>query len=115
MKSDIDPITKGFLCYLEKSGQLGKLSKIAKDFIRLSRTTVNPNLATVETVVSMTTAEKKSLSAKLQTVFKRPITVDNRLNKNILGGMLIRVGDQVVDVTLQTRLSSLQEKLSYPE
>lgn len=115
MKSDFDLVTKGFLQYLEKSGQLGKLPRLAKDHIRLSRTLMDPNLAVVQTVVPLSEAEKKSLSVKLETLFKRPIAIQNRLNQDILGGMLIRLGDQIIDTTLKTRIQELQIQLEYPQ
>lgn len=115
MKSDFDLITQGFLQYLEKSGQIGKLPKLAKDQIRLSRTIMDPNRAVVQTVVLLTNEEKKALEKKLESVFQRPITIENRVNKDIVGGMFIRLGDQVIDATLKARIEKLQEQLSYPE
>ncbi len=115
MKSDFDLVTKGFLQYLEKSGQLGKLPQLAKEHIRLSRTLMDPNLAIVQTVVPLTQEEKKSLSTKLAHLFKRPIYIENRVNKDVLGGMFIRLGDQVIDSTLKSRIQELHEQLAHPE
>jgi len=70
MKSDFDLVTKGFLQYLEKSGQLGKLPQLAKEHIRLSRTMMDPNLAIVQTVIPLTKQEKQTLAAKLEKLFK---------------------------------------------
>ena len=111
MKSDFDLVTKGFLQYLEKSGQLGKLPQLAKEHIRLSRTMMDHNLAIVQTVIPLTKQEKQTLAAKLEKLFKRPIYVENRINQDILGGMFIRLGDQVIDSTLKSRIEQLREQL----
>ena len=65
MKSDFDVITKGFIQYLEKSGQLHKLPVLAKDHIRLSRTLYDPNLAVVQTCVPLSQVDQKALVTQL--------------------------------------------------
>ncbi len=114
-QSDFDLITQGFIQYLSKTGQLGKLPHLAKESIRASRTMMDPNLAIVQTVVPLSAGEKKSLQTKLESLFKRPINIQNRINKDILGGLFIRLGDQIIDATLRSRLVSLRQQISYPQ
>ncbi len=110
-KSDFDTITKGFISYLEKTGQLSKLPNLAKEHIHASRTMFDPNLAIVQTVVKLTSQEIKALQTKLEAIFSRPIKVQNRINSDILGGMFIRIGDQIIDLSLKTQINEVKQKL----
>lgn len=110
-KSDIDAITKGFLAYLEKTGQLAKLPDLAKRQVQASRTIFDPNLAFVTTVVPLDATESRLLQKKLEQLLDRPIKIKNQLDPRILGGLKIRVGDEIIDMSLKNRLSELKESL----
>lgn len=113
MKSDFDLVTQGFIQYLEKSGQLHKLPHLAKDHIRLSRSLYDPNLAIVQSAVPLSPQDKKLLSSKLEHIFHRPITIENRINKDLIAGLFIRLGDQIIDLSVKTRLLRLKDQLTY--
>ena len=111
-KSDFDVVTKGFIQYLEKTGQLSKLPHLAKEQVQASRSLFDPNLAIVQTVVKLESAELKALQVKLETKFNRPIKIVNRINRNILGGILIRIGDEIIDLSLKNRIKKVKDKLT---
>jgi len=112
-QSDFDSITRGFIQYLEKTGQLSKLPHLAKEQLNLSRNLFDPNLAIVQTVIKLESKEKAAIRQKLESILDRPIKVKNEINKKILGGMLIRIGDQIIDTSLRSRLKALKQKLSH--
>lgn len=111
-KSDFDVITKGFISYLEKTGQLSKLPHLAKESINASKTLFDPNLAIVQTVIPLDPKSIGQIEAKLKTVLNRPIKVIAKINKDILGGMLIRIGDQIIDLTLKSRIKNIKHQLA---
>jgi len=111
-KSDFDDITKGFIQYLEKTGQLSKLPHLAKQQIHASRSLFDPNLAIVQTVVKIDSQDLSEIQKRLEKVFNRPIKAINRIKPKILGGMVIRIGDQIIDMSLKSRIASVREKLT---
>lgn len=112
-KSDFDIVTQGFIQYLEKTGQISKLPHLAKEQIHLSRTLFDPNLAIVQTVIKLDPQEITTLETKLSSIFKRPIKVTNKINRRLLGGLLIRIGDQILDLSLRSKIKAVKEKLSH--
>lgn len=110
-KSDFDLITQGFIQYLEKTGQLAKLPHLAKEQVHLSRTLFDPNLAIVSTVVMLDSSQIVALETKLKRLFNRPIKVKNLLDPQILGGLLIRIGDEIIDLSLKYSLASIRDHL----
>lgn len=110
-KSDIDAITKGFISYLEKTGQLSKLPYLAKEQVQASRTLFDPNLAFVTTVVKLQAKEIDLLKTRLEKLLDRPIKIKNQLDATIIAGLKIRVGDEIIDLSLRHQLGLLREEL----
>ena len=55
------------------------------------------------------------LSSKEQSSIKKALKVDDvhfRVNPNILGGLIVRVGDQVVDDSVSTQMNELRQSLT---
>lgn len=69
--------------------------------------------AQVTTVVPLTSAQKEQLIQKLKTQFHCNIVrLEETIDADILGGVVIRVRHQVLDGSLKTQLSNLKKELS---
>lgn len=68
--------------------------------------------AIVRTVEPLTDAQKVALAEKLGQVTGLTISVENVLDASVIGGMLIQIGDQVLDGSLRRKMGSLKEALS---
>ena len=112
-KLQVDQISKGFIKYLDKTGQLGLLPELARQNLRQSKIQFDPHLAKVQTPISLTPEQIIDLEAALSRLFHRSIKVKNTLNHDLIGGMFIRIADKVIDTSLRTKLDTLQETLTY--
>jgi F-type H+-transporting ATPase subunit delta len=68
--------------------------------------------AIVKTVTPMTSEQMDLLAKKLSEQTGLKVHVENILDESIMGGMLIQMGDQVLDSTLKRKLGNLKETLS---
>jgi F-type H+-transporting ATPase subunit delta len=68
--------------------------------------------ATVESAIALEEAQLKGLEVKLSEMTGKQIELKNVINKDVLGGLLLRVGDKVVDGTLRKRLVDMQDNLA---
>lgn len=68
--------------------------------------------ATVESAVALEEAQLKDLEVKLSKMTGKQIELKNVVNSNVLGGLLLRVGDKVVDGSLRKRLAEMQDNLA---
>ena len=69
-------------------------------------------LAVVETVVDPTTDEKKTIESLVGSKFPTVAEFSYIRNKNLLGGIRIRVADQLLDNSLSSHLDALQNSLT---
>ena len=104
-------ITQGLLSYLKKTGQLDLLPQLAQEQLRQAKLQLDQNTALVDTATLLTPAQTHPLQANLSHIFNRPIKVKNSLNPQIIAGLHIKVGDKLIDLSLDTQLDHLYEKL----
>ena len=97
-----------FLLLLQE-GHLGLLDEI----ISRLREMIMPGgiLAEVTSAVALTAEQQKALEAKLMRRYGEGIRVEWRVDPSILGGIIVRVGDEVLDGSVAGRLESLKAAL----
>jgi F0F1-type ATP synthase delta subunit len=66
-------------------------------------------IALVKTAISLTPEEKTGLLQRLRTRFGQNLQVRFQLDPAVLGGVCVRIGDEVLDGSLAGRLSSLSK------
>lgn len=92
-------IEKDRILYLKE-----KLKEMEK--IHLERN--NTLLAEVKSVVQLTEDEVKRLVEKLENKYSKKILLKQEIDKSIIGGLFVRVGDDVIDGTVKSRLDDMK-------
>jgi len=67
--------------------------------------------ARVTSAVPLTAEEQARLRARLGRRFGRELALTITVNPRILGGLIVQVGDVVIDGSLAGKLDTLQERL----
>ena len=60
----------------------------------------------------MTDEEVKSLEDKLSKKYNKKVILTNIVDSSIIGGVLVRVGNEEIDGTVKSNLAKLKENLS---
>jgi len=68
-------------------------------------------VAQVSAAAELTEAQRTRLSEVLSRIYDHPVAVQLQLNDELLGGLLISVGDEVIDGTLKSRLIAAEAQL----
>lgn len=108
----VNTITRGFIKYLTKTGQLELLPEIARRNLRESKIKFDPNVAKVQTPIRLTSTQTEALTDVLSQLFGRPVQVTLGVRPDLIGGIFIRVGDKVIDLSLKTKLNILENTLT---
>lgn len=82
---------------------------ILSHFERLVRLDVDRRTARVESVIPLDDAQQNSVRAALARRYGRGLDVTFAQNPALIGGMRIKIGSDVFDGSIQSRLAQLQE------
>lgn len=103
----------GLLRTIIENGRLCALPEIAAQFRALKNESEGVADAYIETAYALTKKEVEQLLQKLGDKFPgvklNPIVT---INKSLIGGVSIRVGDQVLDGSVRARLAQMQAALT---
>ena len=87
-------------------GYFGTLQELQ----RLVKLDVNSRSASVESAVDLTEGQKQSLRESLGRMKGSDVAVEFTKNAELIGGMRVKIGDDVFDGSVKTRLTRLGEK-----
>ena len=101
-----------FVGTLLEAGQLDQLDAILVEFDRMVRRRPERKLARVTSAVPLTEAEKEALRAKLVDRFGSDLEFEFEVDASLIGGVYLRVGDQVIDGSVAGKLAALRDRLT---
>jgi len=101
-----------FMKILLDKRRTGAFEEIAKEYQRLANAHNNIVEAVAITAIPMPETDKLALENRLSTTTGKVVRLKNEIDDSILGGILVRIGDKVIDGTIQSRLNKLQESLA---
>lgn len=111
-RQDIDNIIVKFTQLLIKNHQLRLADKIIEKFSDI----YNKKNGIIE--AEITTRDEASAEARTQVLtylrnkYKaKEVILNNKIDKNIKGGIVIKVGDEIVDASISGKLRSLKSSL----
>jgi F-type H+-transporting ATPase subunit delta len=68
--------------------------------------------ATVVSAVPISDENMKAITEKLERLTGKSIEMTSKIDKTILGGVTVRIGDRVIDGSLKSRLEDVKEDLA---
>jgi F-type H+-transporting ATPase subunit delta len=101
-----------FLGTLITAGQIDQLAGILVEFERLVRRRVERKLARVTSAVPLTIAEQEAFRVRLAEQFGHDLEFQFAVEPALIGGIHLRVGDQVIDGSVAGKLAALRDRLA---
>ncbi|MFP5310357.1 MAG: ATP synthase F1 subunit delta [Actinomycetes bacterium] len=105
------PATRAALGMVIAGGRAGDLADIARAAAELASTSRGRELAEVHVAVPLDDAQKASLTAALERVTGKQLDLKVFVDPDVVGGVLARVGDTVIDGTLSKRLTDVKTRI----
>jgi len=107
----LDAITRNFLGVLAKNGRKNQLQPVIRAFRRLSAEHRGETTAEVVTAHPLKDDQLAALKQQLRTRAGREVAVETRIDPEILGGIVIKMGSQMIDASIRTKLNRLAEAM----
>jgi len=96
-----------FLHLMADNARLGVLPAVAEEFVRLEEEAEATAEVVIETAVALNEASSKRLLTALGKRLGRELEAQFRVAPELIGGVVVRIGDEVIDASLATRLERL--------
>ncbi len=104
-------ITGNFLGVLAKNRRLAQLPAVIRAFNILSARHRGEVTAEVTSAHALDDGQVNALRQNLRTRMGRDIAVDLRVDPAILGGLVVKVGSQMIDGSIRTKLNTLAQAM----
>jgi F-type H+-transporting ATPase subunit delta len=103
----LDPITANFLGVLAQNRRLAQLGNVIRAFNMLAAAHRGETTAEVTSAHPLTDDQVAALRQNLRTRLGRDVAVDLSVDPTILGGLVVKVGSQMIDGSIRTKLDNL--------
>ncbi len=106
------PISKGLIKLLVDNKRIGMLNEVALKYIILNEQLKGQDVAVVTTAVPLTKALEKKILAQVTQITGNEVAIENKIDGNIIGGFILRVGDLQYDASVANKLSNLKREFT---
>ena len=112
-KNNFSQELTGFFVLILQKDRYGDIDGILEYFVQRMKQYMKIGTAYVTTAVSLKDSQKKAIEKKLlDTTEYEKMEVIYTEDADIIGGMIIRIGDRVVDSSIKSKLAGLTKELT---
>ena len=103
---------EAFLMVLDRHGRMGILRTAARSFRKLLNLREGKIDVTLTTVVELDESQKAAVRDELSSMLGGQAVLRTRLDEDLLGGAVLRIGDRVYDASIRSQLARMRERLA---
>ncbi|MBV1790387.1 F0F1 ATP synthase subunit delta [Marinobacterium sp. D7] len=111
-EQQMDDAGKNFTVLLAENQRLALLPEIALQFARLKAAQEKKVDVDLTTAFPLDDAQQQKLAQALSTKLGREVKLTSQVDKSILGGVVVRSDDFVIDGSIRARLAKLAEAMN---
>jgi len=107
----LDGTTANFLGVLAQNRRLAELPQIIRGFRQLAAAHRGETTAQVTSAHPLSDTQVDALKQQLRTRIGRDVAIDLSVDPSLLGGLVVKIGSQMIDSSIKTRLNSLAQAM----
>lgn len=108
----LDPITSNFLGVLAGNVRKSELLQVIRAFRRLAAEHRGETTAEVTSARPLTDDQMAALKQQLKARAGRDVAIDASVDPSILGGIVVKLGSQMIDASIRTKLNRLAQAMA---
>tara|TARA_B100001123_G_C15220143_1_gene990917 strand:- start:499 stop:1059 length:561 start_codon:yes stop_codon:yes gene_type:complete len=105
---NVSNLTKNFVGVIAKNGRLSCLSAIVNAYKAVLSDRKGETAAQVVSAQELTAAEVNSISTALHKFSGGKVSINLKVDKSLLGGLIVQIGSQMIDSSLKSKLQQLR-------
>ncbi|HEY8491630.1 MAG TPA: F0F1 ATP synthase subunit delta [Dehalococcoidia bacterium] len=110
--SGVGPLAMNLARLLVRKGRFGLADAVAEEYRRLLEEHRGILRARAVTAVELTEPERAAVAARLEELTGKRVLLETAVDPSILGGLVVRIGDRLIDGSTRTKLLELKERLA---
>jgi F-type H+-transporting ATPase subunit delta len=103
---------RNLVLVMVRRGRIEQLPRVAAEFRRLDDRRQGITPATATSAVALTLPEVRALTARLEQMTGGRIALQTDVDESLIGGLVVRVGDRLIDGSVRGRLERLRNQLA---
>jgi F-type H+-transporting ATPase subunit delta len=103
---------RNMIFLLVRRGRIEQLPRVVTEFIRLDDRRQGITHATATSASPLTDLEVRALTARLEQMTGGRVALTTDVDAGLLGGLIVRVGDRLIDGSVRGRLERLRNQLA---
>lgn len=107
----VSELTGNLLCVLTEKGRMNCFAGIVKRFRELYNDKFKLAEITVTTSAPLSDEMKSKIAEKMSKIIGKSVTINERIDKGIIGGIIIDHGSRRYDGSIKARLNELTKEL----
>lgn len=111
LPAESSPAVQNFIQVLAREKQLNRLPAIITAFEHYETGGQKVLDAVITSAVPLDAKQQEEVAAQLRDIYNSEVEVRFAVDESLIGGLIIRVGDQVIDNSLRSRLSTIQRSM----
>ena len=112
---DINPLALNLVYLLVARGRLGMVGDIADEYQRLLDSYRGIEQAEVTTAIPLDDEDSRRLEERLGAVVGKKVVLKLKVDSNVVGGIVARIGGKLLDGSTRTKLMALKKALASGE
>lgn len=108
----LNPITSGFLSIVAAKRRESVIPEMVKSFIEQYKTQKNIFTAVVTSASGLDVATRQKALDLVKAQMKGEVELIEKVNSDLIGGFILKVGDKQIDKSVARQLSNLKKELT---
>jgi F-type H+-transporting ATPase subunit delta len=111
LASSVSAPVLNLIMFMVRRGRIEELSRVAAEFRRLDDERNGVTHATATSASPLEASEIQALTTRLETMTGGKVELTVETDPSVLGGLIVRVGDRLIDGSVRGRLERLRSQL----
>ena len=105
-------ILDNFANLLKQQGELGRIAEIEQAYVDYEKTVRGVKIGSLASARELSPAEEGKVMDRLNEFVGTNIDLKTKIDKGLLGGFVVRLGDKLIDGSTRRNLQELKNNLS---
>ena len=107
-KINANELTSTFIKVIEKNKRFSNLASIITQFININSQKRGDVLADITSADELNNDQKNNITNQLQSILGDKLSLSFDVDKNIMGGLIVKVGSKMIDTSLSNKINKLK-------